>query len=412
MTLDHRCATLSIRSYELDRFVDDFRIFFESTVATVVPSGSTFPIAAISLDDRVIVDILEHSRIDRALDMIHDAFYLFCLDEDSLEASRRHRTRREVEHITATEEILGSDLIEDRTGVDIRGDGKGNTRRDIRLDESGDDIDRWSLGCEDEMETDRTCLLGDTSNSCLDFFLVPAHHEVSELIDDDDDHGHSIFLAHFRIVLFEISDAHRFQGTITPFHLSDSPLQSIECLIGSIDDGCEEMRDAIIDPELDLFRINHDHAEFRWSILIEHREDKSVHPHGFPRSRLSSDQEVRHLCEITDDKVPIDILSYGERELRLVMCEAIILEDFTDTDDITFLIWNFDPDESETRDRRLDADGFCLECQREILFQRLDLRESDSLTRAETILDHGRSDTFFFHLDIDPELEKGFLDKE
>lgn len=131
------------------------------------------------------------------------------------------------------------------------------------------------------MESDGSSLLCDTSDCCFDLFLVPAHHEVSELIDDDDDDGHSIFLTYFRIVLFEVTDTQWLESAITSFHFSDSPLQCIECLIWSIDDGGEEVRDAIIDPELDLFRVDHDHAELRWSILIEHREDKTIHPHGF-----------------------------------------------------------------------------------------------------------------------------------
>ena len=277
MALEHRSATFSIRPYEFDRFIDDFRIFFESTITTRISSGSTLPIPPITFDNRVIVDILEHGRIDGSLDMVHDSLDLISLDEDSLEPSGRHRTRREVEHIATTEEILGSDLIEDGTRVDIGGDGEGNSRGDICLDKSRDNIDRGSLGRENEMESDGSSLLGNTSHCCFDLFLVPTHHEVGEFIDDDDDHGHSIFRIDFRIVLLEITDAHRLQGTITPFHLGDSPLERIECFVWSIDDGCEEMRDAIIDPELDLFRIDHDHAELRRSILVEHREDESIH---------------------------------------------------------------------------------------------------------------------------------------
>ena len=141
MALEHRSATLSIRSYEFDRFIDDLRVFLESAIFTRITSSTSFQIPTISLDDRVIIDILEHGRIDRPLDMIHDAFDLFCLDEDSLKAGCRHRTRRKIEHIATTEEILCPDLIEDRTRVDIRGDGKGYSRWDIRLDETSDDID-------------------------------------------------------------------------------------------------------------------------------------------------------------------------------------------------------------------------------------------------------------------------------
>lgn len=121
---------------------------------------------------------------------------------------------------------------------------------------------------------------------------------------------------------------------------------------------------------------------------------------------------MRHLREVSDDEVSIDILTDREREFRLVMDEAVIFEDFSDTDGIAFLIRDFDPDESESWDGCLDTYRFGLQGEREILLQRLDLRETDSLTRTESILDHGRSDTLLFHLDIDPELEKGLLDKE
>lgn len=119
-----------------------------------------------------------------------------------------------------------------------------------------------------------------------------------------------------------------------------------------------------------------------------------------------------HLREISDDEVTIDILPYSERELRLVMGEAIIFEDFSYTDNISFLIRNFDPDEPESRDWCLDTDGFCLQGKREIFFERFDLRESHSFGRSQSILDHGRSDTLLFHLDIDAELEKCLLNEE
>lgn len=210
----------------------------------------------------MIIYLLEHRRINRPLDVIHHAFDLISLDENSLETIGRHGTSRKVEHITTTEEILCSYLIEDGTRVDIRCDGECDTRWDVRLDETGDDIDGWTLSREDEMESDGTSLLCDTGDGSFDFFLVPAHHEVCELIDDDDDDRHTIFLVHLRIVLFEIADIHRLHGTISAFHLCHSPLECIESFIWRVDDWCKEVRDAIIDTELDLFRVYHDHAEF------------------------------------------------------------------------------------------------------------------------------------------------------
>lgn len=119
-----------------------------------------------------------------------------------------------------------------------------------------------------------------------------------------------------------------------------------------------------------------------------------------------------HLREISHDIVTLDIFSECDRELGFMMGECIIREDFPDTDDVTFFVWYLDTDESESWDRCLDTDRFCLESESEIFFESLDLREPDSLRWSEAILDHSWSYTLPFHIDIDTELEKGFLYEE
>ena len=113
MTLEHAGTTFSIGSHEFDRFIDDLRSFLEPTISSRISSHTSLPIPTISLDDRVVIDLLEHGRIDRSLDMVDHAFDLIRLDKDSLESVRCHGTCREIEHIATTEEILSTDLIED-----------------------------------------------------------------------------------------------------------------------------------------------------------------------------------------------------------------------------------------------------------------------------------------------------------
>ena len=48
---------------------------------------------------------------------------------------------------------------------------------------------------------------------------------------NNDDIRHSIFERNFCIILFKIASTNRFECTISAFHLSNSPLESIECLI-------------------------------------------------------------------------------------------------------------------------------------------------------------------------------------
>jgi hypothetical protein len=110
------------------------------------------------------------------------------------------------------------------------------------------------------MESYCTSFLSDASDGRFHFFLIPAHHEISELIDYDDDDWKAIFQSYLRIVFFEISDIHRLQSAISAFHLGYSPFEGIERFIRTIDHWCEEVRDAIIYTKFDLFRIDHDHT--------------------------------------------------------------------------------------------------------------------------------------------------------
>lgn len=364
MALYHRGRALPAGPHELDSLFDYFRIFVSISLTTrralIVPT--------VSLYYRPIVYILEHRRVDSALYMVHDTLDFIGLDEDSLEASRCHGARREVEHITASEEVLRSDRVEYRTRVYLRCHGECDTRWDIRLYQSCDDIHTRSLCREYHMESYGTCFLSDAGDRLLDFFLVPAHHEICELVDDDDDDWHAIFWSYFRIILFEITDIERLQCAIATLHLCDRPLEGIEGFIWMIYDGCQEVRDTIIDTELHLLRIHHDHTELTRSIFIEEREDKSVHPYRLTTACLARDEEVWHLCEISGDIVTIYILTHGERDLRLMMGKYTIFEYFADTDDISLFIGYLDTDESESWDRCLDTDRFGLEGEGEVFF--------------------------------------------
>ena len=67
-------------------------------------------------------------------------------------------------------------------------DGECDAARNVRLDEAGDDVRGRTLRRDDEVEADRSGELGDPADQILD---LPRrdHHQVGELVDDDDDVG-------------------------------------------------------------------------------------------------------------------------------------------------------------------------------------------------------------------------------
>ena len=107
-------------------------------------------------------------------------------DERAVQALHARRARRQEEHVALAEQALGADRVEDRARVDARRHLERDARREVRLDEAGDDVDRRPLRREDQVDAGGARLLREARDRLLD--LAPdRHHQVGELVDDDDD---------------------------------------------------------------------------------------------------------------------------------------------------------------------------------------------------------------------------------
>jgi len=71
---------------------------------------------------------------------------------------------------------------------DFSGEAEGHAGGHVGLDEAGDDVDRRALRSEDEMDADGASHLREARDGLFDIGAVE-HHEVGELVDDDDDVG-------------------------------------------------------------------------------------------------------------------------------------------------------------------------------------------------------------------------------
>ena len=96
--------------------------------------------------------------------------------------------RWQVQHVTITQELVGTALIQNRPGIHARTHRKGNPRGDIRFDQSGDHIDGRPLGGQYKVNARGPRLLGDTRNQLL-YLLAHNHHHVGEFVDHHDDAG-------------------------------------------------------------------------------------------------------------------------------------------------------------------------------------------------------------------------------
>ncbi len=103
-----------------------------------------------------------------------------------------------------------------------------------RLDEAGHDVGARALRGHDEVDTRRTAELRDANDARLDI-LPGDHHEVGELVDDDDEVGHLggrivVMIELAGSLLFvegrDLADADALEDLEAALHLGHRPLQS------------------------------------------------------------------------------------------------------------------------------------------------------------------------------------------
>src|SRR5262249_25115659 len=75
-------------------------------------------------------------------------------DIGSVDPGEPGRTGRDEKHVAIPQKLFRAVGIDDGSGVDLRGHLEGDPAGKIRLDHSGDYVDRGSLGGEDQMNAD------------------------------------------------------------------------------------------------------------------------------------------------------------------------------------------------------------------------------------------------------------------
>ncbi len=191
--------------------------------------------------------------------------------------------------------------------------------------------------------------------------------------DDDlavDDFRHlGDLLLELLVVADEITHARLRHELVATLHLVDGPLEREVRLLRIGDDGQKEMRDALVDRELDHLRVDHDHADLFGRGVEEEGADHAVDGHRLAGARRAGDEEVRHACEVDGDRRTGDVLAEAHRELALRLVDALVGEDLLEVHLGALLVRHLDATRAATRDRRDDAHAHRLERHREVVRQ-------------------------------------------
>src|ERR1700722_16387971 len=155
----------------------------EELVVVVRPAEDPGRAGVVLTDNRFVVDGLRLSA-----PVPDDGPYLLLGDPRALDPAGDARGSREQQQVATADQALRSGLVEDDPAVGERRDRERQARRDVGLDDAGDDVDGRALGGDDEGNPDRPRHLGDPADRLLDVSCRD-HHQVVQLVDDDQDEG-------------------------------------------------------------------------------------------------------------------------------------------------------------------------------------------------------------------------------
>ena len=170
--------------------------------------------------------------------------------------------------------------------------------------------------------------------------------------------------------------------------------------------GRQQVRDAVVDRQLQHLGIDHDEPAFLRPEPVEQRQDHGVDGDRFARARGAGDEQVRHAGQIDDHRLAADRLAERDGELVARFAELVRGDELAQEHRLALLVRQFDADDVAAlhhrhagRDRRHGAGDIVREVHDAARFhagRRLELVEGhhrawpdrDDLAADTKILEH------------------------
>ena len=215
-------------------------------------------------------------------------------DECPMDAVRQRGARRQVQHIAMTQQLLSTHLVQDGARIHTRGDLESHPRRNVGLDQAGNDIHRRPLGGQHQVNSGRPCLLRQAGDQFFDFF-ADDHHHVGKLVNHNNDKRKSTELRcslvsirkfrlpqgveqrfsfvrgilDFLVVTGQVTHAQRCHQTVAPIHFHYAPAQGISRFLHVCDNRGQQVGDALVYRQLEHLRVYHHQPNLLWRGLVQ-----------------------------------------------------------------------------------------------------------------------------------------------
>ena len=321
LALQHRGRAELAAHHELHRLTQ------QRLVLVLVAAGRAEQPAAVATFV-VTLDAADVDHLGRLTPpMGNDLAHFFLADERALDALRDVGVPRQQQHVALADQLLGARLVEDDAAVGETVDGIGGTSRDVGLDHAGDHVDRRTLRGDDQVHAHGTRLLSNTGDALL-HVTGGDHHQVIELVDDDDDVRQPLELAirpRLRLQLAavvrgvvpgDVAEPDLEQQVVTALHLLDRPTQRVGGLLRVRHRLGQQVGQLVVLAHFDLLRVDEDEAHLVGCAAHEDRRQDAVEAAGLAGARGAGDQQVRRGGQVEEDRPAGDV--FADRHIERV----------------------------------------------------------------------------------------------
>ena len=281
------------------------------------------------------------------------------------------------------------------------------------------------------MNAGRPRLLRQPGDQLFDLFAGD-HHQVGQLVDDDNDVGYGAErfrafrrqrqrVGQARSAFFAVADAAVEAGNIAhaqrrhqfvaPLHFADAPVEGVGRLLHVDDDRREQVGNAFVDREFEHFRVDQDQPHVFRLGLVEQGKNHRIDADRLARAGGAGDQQMRHLGQIDDHRLAADVLAERHRQRRVHVVIGRAGNDFGQPHRLPPGIRQLQRHARFAGHRLDNADRNHRQRARQILGKIDDLRALDTDGRFDFIACDDRAGIGRQHLDLDAEFAQLALDQ-
>ena len=129
------------------------------------------------------------------------------------------------------------------------------------------------------------------------------------------------------------------------------------------------MRDAIVNAQLNHFRVDHQQFYFIRGCFIKNADDQRVDADRFTGTGRTGNQGMRHFCQIGNGDIACNVAAQSHRQLGFRVAELVRVDDLADADGADYFVRHLNAHGRFVWDRRFDTNTGSCQIQSDVVSQ-------------------------------------------